>query len=140
MPTHELATRAQALALKITDRFSNEEIERMTGINARTVHSIVDRAIERGLDLNNPVILDRHVADAPRPGRPSKQAQARDEIIVKARSDGHGREKTCAQIAAELGGQVSATTVSRVLRSAGIKRSRPTRKPRLNLGSDPETH
>ncbi|KAI0443982.1 hypothetical protein F4803DRAFT_282312 [Xylaria telfairii] len=129
MPTHQISTRAQALALKITDRFSNEEIERITGINPRTVNRIVDRALERGLDLKHPVILDHHVADAPRTGRPSKQAQNKDQILAKARSDGDGREKTCAQIAAELDGQVSAMTVSRVLRTAGIKRTKPARKP-----------
>ncbi|KAI1757860.1 hypothetical protein F4782DRAFT_475427 [Xylaria castorea] len=76
MPSYDIATRAQALALKIGGRHSNEEIERMTGIKARSINHIVDRAIERGLDLNNPVILDIYVANGPRLGRPSKQAEA----------------------------------------------------------------
>ena len=104
MPIYEPATRAQALALKISGYCSNEEIERITGIKARSVNNIVDRAIERGLDLNNPIILDRHVANGPRPGRPSKQAKSKDQIIAKVRRDRYGREKTYALIATELGG------------------------------------
>ncbi|KAI1747042.1 hypothetical protein F4782DRAFT_453155 [Xylaria castorea] len=110
MPSYEPATRAQALALKIGGRHSNEEIERITGFSASSVNRLVDRAIERGLDLNKPVILDLHVANGPRSGRPSKQAEAKDQIIAKAQRDRDGREKTCALIAAELDGQVSAMT------------------------------
>ncbi|TRX95883.1 hypothetical protein FHL15_003025 [Xylaria flabelliformis] len=120
-------TRAQALALKISGRFSNEEIERTTGMTATSVNPIVDRGIERGLDLNHPVILDVHVANGPRLGRPSKQAEAKDRILEKVRRD--GRQKSCARIAAESDGQVSAMTVWRILRSAGIERSKPTLKP-----------
>ena len=76
MPTYDIATRAQALALKIGGRHSNEEIKHITGISVRSINRIVDQAIERGLDLNNPIILDSYVADSPRSGRPSKQAKA----------------------------------------------------------------
>ncbi|KAI8633014.1 hypothetical protein F5Y19DRAFT_285421 [Xylariaceae sp. FL1651] len=78
MPNYDIATRSQALALKIGGRHSNQEIEQITGIKTRSINRILDNAIERGLDLNKPVILDIHVADAPRPGRPSKQAEAND--------------------------------------------------------------
>ncbi|KAH6605299.1 hypothetical protein Trco_007006 [Trichoderma cornu-damae] len=72
MPPHDMATRAQALALKLIG-VSNQDIQRLTGIHPRTVHNIMDRAIERGLDLNHPVILDVHVRDGPRLGRPKKK-------------------------------------------------------------------
>lgn len=72
MPPHDMATRAQALALKLVG-VSNQDIQRLTGIHPRTVHNIMDRAIERGLDLSHPVILDIHVRDGPRLGRPKKK-------------------------------------------------------------------
>lgn len=74
MPPHDIATRAQALTLKLLG-VSNQDIQRLTGIHPRTVHNIMDRAIERGLDLNNPVILEVHVRDGPRPGRPKKKRE-----------------------------------------------------------------
>ncbi|KAI0192090.1 hypothetical protein EV127DRAFT_55572 [Xylaria flabelliformis] len=78
MVSYEPSTRAQALALKLGGRHSNEEIKRITGMSAVAVNRIVDRAIERGLDLKNPVILDRHVANGSRSGRPSKRKQKQD--------------------------------------------------------------
>ena len=92
MPSYDIATRAQALALKISGH-STDEIKQITGISASSINRIVDRAIERGLDFNNPVILDIHVADSPRSGRPSKQAEAKDQVIAKVRRDCYGREK-----------------------------------------------
>ncbi|KAI0548013.1 hypothetical protein F4679DRAFT_585944 [Xylaria curta] len=73
MVSYEPATRAQALALKLGGRHSNEEIKRITGMSAVAVNRMVDRALERGLDLKNPLILDHHVANGAKSGRPSKQ-------------------------------------------------------------------
>lgn len=108
-------------------------MQQITGIHPRTVLSILDRAVERGLDLTKPVILDIHVQDAPRPGRPAKQADVRDEILQKVRRDRYGREKSCALISSELGGRVSPITVWRVLRTAGLQKTKPTRKPGLTV-------
>ncbi|KAL7925781.1 hypothetical protein ACQKWADRAFT_282970 [Trichoderma austrokoningii] len=81
MPPHDIATRAQALTLKLLG-VSNQDIQRLTGIHPRTVHNIMDRAIERGLDLNNPTILEMHVRDGPRPGRPKKKKKQPEENTV----------------------------------------------------------
>jgi hypothetical protein len=82
MPPHDIATRAQALTLKLLG-VSNQDIQRLTGIHPRTVHNIMDRAIERGLDLNNPTILEIHVRDGPRPGRPKKKREQLKEQLVE---------------------------------------------------------
>ncbi|RYC54361.1 hypothetical protein CHU98_g11851 [Xylaria longipes] len=138
MPPYEPATRAQALALKISGHL-NKEIQRITGITISSINRILSRAIERGLDLNKPVILDIHVADAPRSGRPSKQTEeVQNQVLIKVRRDRYSREKSCALIAAELGGQVSAMTVWRILRTAGLKKTKPTRKPGLTKGMKSE--
>lgn len=82
MVLYDTATRAQALTLKLAG-FSNDQVQQITGIHPRTVLLILDRAVERGLDLAKPVILDIHVQDAPRSGRPSKQADVKEDILQK---------------------------------------------------------
>ena len=127
-----MATRAQVITLKALG-IPNKEIYQRTGIKPRTVNDIYDRAIQRGFDPNaeQSVIRDIHVQTAPRPGRPSKQTEEiKEDILNKVRQDCYGREKTCAYIAAEMGG-ISAMTVWRVLRKAGMKKTKPTRKPGL---------
>jgi transposase len=55
-------------------------------------------------------------------------------LIQKVRRDRFGREKSCADLARDLsqeGINISATTVWRVLKKAGFKKTKPTRKPRL---------
>src|SRR5271154_3112584 len=70
MPSYDNATRAQALTLKLVG-FSNAEIEKITGIQPRTVSAIHRKAIARGLNPEeSKKILDHHVEDAPRSGRP----------------------------------------------------------------------
>ncbi len=129
MPSVDTATRAQALALKVVG-FPPDQIRAMTGIAPRTVNDILDRAIQRGFDPANPTIKDIHVEDAPRSGRPRKQEAYKDQVLQKIRADRYGREKTCASIAAELG-TISPMTVWRILRKAGLKKTKPTRKPGL---------
>ncbi|KAF2191465.1 hypothetical protein K469DRAFT_371863 [Zopfia rhizophila CBS 207.26] len=71
MAPHDSATRAQVVALKVFGA-SNEDIEQQTGIKARTVNSIYDRAIQRGFNpyAEHPIVYNIHVEDAPRSGRP----------------------------------------------------------------------
>jgi len=128
---YDIATRAQALAL-LQAGVPNRRIESLTGITSRHIYRLLDKAIERGYDPKSPkpVILDSYVTDDVRPGRPRKQEDAKDEILSKVRSNRHGREKTCAHIANEIGG-VSAMTVWRILHNAGMKKTKPTRKPGL---------
>ncbi|KAI1258590.1 hypothetical protein F5Y18DRAFT_413027 [Xylariaceae sp. FL1019] len=71
MPHHDICTKSVALYLKACDQLSNSEIQQITGIPTRTVHNILDRAIERGYDTKLPGrILFEYVADAPKSGRP----------------------------------------------------------------------
>lgn len=130
MPYYDTATRAQALSLKLFGA-SNDEIQRITGITPSTLNRIYDRAIERGFNPSeSSQILDKHVEDAPKSGRPAKQSQHQADVIEKVRRDRYGREKTCEMIALEIG-SISAMTVWRILRNAGFKKTKPTRKPGL---------
>jgi transposase len=135
MVVFDLATRALIIAYK-ADGKTNQEITGMTGAEKRTINSIYARAIERGFDpAVRPLKLEnKHVEDAPRTGRPSKQQQAFEKVVNLVRRDRYGREKTCADIAGDLsqdGLDISASTVWRVLRKAGYKKTKPTRKPGL---------
>jgi transposase len=135
MVVFDLATRALIIAYK-ADGKTNQEITGMTGAEKRTINSIYARAIERGFDpAVRPLKLEnKHIEDARRTGRPSKQQQAFEKVVNLVRRDRYGREKTCADIAGDLskdGLDISASTVWRVLRKAGYKKTKPTRKPGL---------
>lgn len=83
----DLATRAQILALKAFGH-KNEEIAQKlgfakTGQSMSTVYNIWKRAKERGFDPENPIVLDHHVKDAPRSGRPRKPREGRDRCRCK---------------------------------------------------------
>jgi transposase len=136
MPIFDLATRALIIAYK-ADGKTNQEITGLTGAEKRTINSIYARAIERGFDpAIRPMKLEnKHIEDAVRSGRPSKQQEASEKVVSLVRKDRYGREKSCADIAGDLSRQdgldISATTVWRVLRKAGFKKTKPTRKPGL---------
>ena len=89
MPHHDIATRASALMLRLVLELDNKTIESLTGLKPRTVDLIAQRALERGFDptASPPVILDIHVQDAPRSGRPRNQEQDKDEVIQKVRAN-----------------------------------------------------
>ncbi|KAI1519551.1 Transposase [Pyrenophora tritici-repentis] len=91
------------------------QILELTSVNPRTVDRIYSRAIAAGFEPNVlPLkILLHHVQDASRSGRPAKQIEeVKDGLSLK-------------------GVEISASTVWRVLREAGYKKTKPTRKPRL---------
>jgi transposase len=127
MHLYDNATRAQALTLKLAG-VSNAKITSITGIKTRNLNVLYQKAISRGLDPSEDAkLLDIHVQDAARSGRPKKQTDTiKEEVLSKVRTDRYGREKTCTQIAAEVGG-VSDTTVWRILRASGLKKTKPTR-------------
>ena len=108
MVYYDMATRAQLLTLKLIVQLDNHQIEAITGIKARTVHGIVDRALKRGLDpqASPLIILDEHVCDAPKSGRRKKQDHT-DAALDKVCSRRYGREMTCAYVSAELGNTTS---------------------------------
>jgi transposase len=133
----DIATRAYIVALKASSGKTSIEISETTGLSVRQVNRIYARAIERGFDPNHrPIhIQDAYLIDAPRSGRPSKQTdEVKNLILAKVRRDRYGREKACADLAADLsleGYNISAVTIWRILRKAGLKKIKPTRKPGL---------
>jgi hypothetical protein len=132
MVKYDVATRTAAIMMSV---FGMEPryISDWTGIPTETVKTIYNRAIERGFDPSKRpfTLVDAYVADATRSGRPKKQTPALETAVVaKVWRDRYGREKTCADIPSELL-DISATTVWRVLRNAGRKKTKPTRKPGL---------
>ena len=135
-----LPTRAVIVALRapVGGDLPNVAVARITGVPERTASSIYSRAISRGFNPSQlPLTLElSHIVDAPRAGRPSKRTERAIEAITGAlQTDRYGREKTCQLIATELlqncGIQLSEVTVWRVLRSAGYRKTKPTRKPGL---------
>jgi len=139
-PNTDIATRALVVTLKCPAPIGGKkttEVAAITGLSIRRVNEIYARAIARGFDPNQlPVVIrDEYLQDAPRSGRPSKQTdETKNEIMQKVRLDRYGREKTCADLAGDLsllGIDISATTVWRILRSAGFRKTKPTRKPGL---------
>ncbi len=137
-PNTDIATRAVVVTLKspIGGQTSVEVAEK-TGLSVRQVNRIYARAIERGFDPNHrPFLLKNEwLEDAARSGRPPKQNPENVvKVTTKVCKDRYGREKSAADIAGELsteGIDISASTVLRILKKAGYKKTKPTRKPGL---------
>jgi transposase len=134
----DLHTRAIIVFLK--SPFSGKSTPEIAGqleISPRTINDIYTRAIKRGFDPNyKPFTLKpEHVQDAPRSSRPSKQIEANTQAVLeKVRSNRYGRELPCTGLAGLLslaGIKVSATTVWRILRKHGFRKTKPTRRPGL---------
>ncbi|KAF1839267.1 hypothetical protein BDW02DRAFT_483141, partial [Decorospora gaudefroyi] len=131
-PVFDIATRSMIVAYK-ADGKSNADITALTGVEKRTINGIYARAIERGFDPGQKPLklLNKYLEDAPRSGRPAtKNQQASGKVVEIVRGDRYGREKNCADIAGDLskeGIEISA----RILRKAGYKKTKPTRKPGL---------
>ncbi|CAE7020995.1 hypothetical protein PTT_10966 [Pyrenophora teres f. teres 0-1] len=137
-PNTDSYTRTLIIALKSPPvGKSTSQISELTGVNPRTVDRVYSRAIAAGFEPNVlPLkILPHHVEDAPRSGRPAKQTEeVKEQIFQQVPRDRHGREKTCADVTGGLslkGVEISASTVWRVLREAGYKKTKPMRKPGL---------
>jgi hypothetical protein len=83
MAPFEQATRAQIVTLKAIGQTTAEVIA-ITGLKERTIQSIYSRAIERGFDpaIRPIVILNKHVEDAPRLGRPTKQTPEIQQLAI----------------------------------------------------------
>jgi hypothetical protein len=71
------------------DGKTNHEITGMTGAEKCTINSIYARAIGRGFDpAVRPLKLEnKHIEDAPRTRRPSKQQQAFEKVVDLVRRD-----------------------------------------------------
>ena len=138
MPNYSLATKALVVTLKSPlGGKTTGEVSEKTGIPRQTVNRIYATAIKRGFDPNLlPFLLkDEWLNEAPRIGRPTKQTpETIQKTLENVRTDRYGREKTCADLAGQLsniGIQISATSIWRILRKAGMHKTKPTRKPGL---------
>ncbi|KAI7762256.1 hypothetical protein LZL87_006651 [Fusarium oxysporum] len=142
----DIATRALVVTLKAPHggAKTTPQIHLLTGIPERTINKIYSRAIERGFEPNEcPLkLIDAWLEDGSRSGRPSKQTdENRSLIIAKVSTDRFGREKTLTDISAELNSQgieISAISIGRILKSAGYKKTKPTRKPGLTAAMKKE--
>jgi hypothetical protein len=116
---------------------SSAAIHELTGISISQINRIYSRAVGRGFEPNviPLVILDEHLTDAPRSGRPTKQTEENRQLVIsKVTLDRYGRERTCADIAVDLsqiGIEISGSTIRRILKNAGFRKTKPTRKPGL---------
>ncbi|KAH9872761.1 hypothetical protein J1614_005155 [Plenodomus biglobosus] len=135
----DVPTRALIIALKSPPvGKSSARISELTGVDPRTIDRVYSRAIAAGFEPNVlPLkLLPKHVEDAPRSGRPVKEQtkDTKDQMMQQVRRHTHARDKTCADVAGGLsfgGIEILATTIWRVLREAGSKKTKPTRKTGL---------
>ena len=137
-PNTSLITRALIVTLKSpVGGKTSAQIHEETGISVRQINRIYARAIERGFEPNSrPFTLkDEWLEDAPRSGRPLKQTPENiEKVVTKVRTNRYGCEKTAANLAGELnleGIEILAMTVFRILKKAGFKKTKLTRKPGL---------
>jgi transposase len=130
-----IADRVTVVALRAYTTKTTAEIAKIVDLSIATVNRIYARAIDRGFDPIHTKITDEYVKDSPRSGRPTKQdPETVNTILSKVRLDRYGREKTCADLAGELskeGTEISSSTVHTILRNAGLRKTKPTRKPGL---------
>jgi hypothetical protein len=133
-----LPLRAAILTLKSSVcSQSSAAIQVATGVSIPSINRIYATAIKRGFEPNVVplVILDEYIVDKPRSGRPSKQTEANRALVIsKVTVDRYGREKTLADIAGDLsnlGISISASTIRKILKNAGFRKTKPTRKPGL---------
>jgi len=130
-----VARRATVVALKAYTTKSSAEIAALTDLSVPSVNRIYAEAIKRGFDPIRTMVDNQYVEDKPRSGRPTKQDPSTVEIILsKVRLDQYGREKTYADLASDLSElriNISASTIRRVLKKAGFRKTKLTRKPGL---------
>jgi transposase len=133
-----LPVRASILTLKSPHcGKSSAAIHEITGVSISRINRIYGKAIERGFELHviPLVILNEHLVDACRSGRPTKQTpEIREIVISKVTKDQYDRELSCADLAAlfsQLGIEISGSTIRRILKNARFRKTKPTRKPGL---------
>ena len=132
-----VALKALALNPEIPVSASSAQIASWFAVSKREVDRLFRQARERQWDPIGqlPLLSNTHVERAARSGAPKKVTQPNREAVAQIVSfDAYAREKTCETIADELTqkrNKISTMTVWRLLRTAGFKKTRPTRKPGL---------
>ena len=123
------------VALRAYTTKTSKEVAKIVGLSVSSVNRIYADAIGRGFDVIHTKPTDEYVEDSLRAGRPTKQnPETIDNILSKVRLDQFGREKTCADLASDLsqeGIDISSSIVWAILRKAGLRKTKPTRKPGL---------
>ena len=109
MVSTDFTTKAQIITLKSLN-YPNSYIKETYHVSKSTVKQVYQQALSHGFQAPGPV-LSQHIKEAPRSDRPRKQKTYKDKIIKKVRKNRYGREKSCEQIAFELKGKISTTTV-----------------------------
>ncbi|KAI5458289.1 hypothetical protein BGZ63DRAFT_427544 [Mariannaea sp. PMI_226] len=86
-PNTDLATRAAVVALKSPAcGKTTAEVAQITGLSIRQVNRIFARAIKRGFEPNDRILVlrDEHLQDAARSGRPPKEMnETKAEVTAK---------------------------------------------------------
>ena len=131
MPSYDLTTRAQILTLYLNN-VPPVQIVKTFGCNRDYPRDLLKKAKANGFDPDvSPIIRDAYLTDKKKSGRPTKQTDiVKEKITAIVSKNRKGREKTYDQIAIEVGG-VSGTTIWRILRALGYRKTKPTRKPGL---------
>jgi transposase len=127
----DIATRAQVVLLRSDPRYSNAEIEAITGCDKRNIPRLVNKAKERGW-VEGKRLLDQHLEDAERSGRPRKATPETEEtVLAYVRKSKATRSYNCDQIAKGSGTGLARDTVRRILRKHGFHKVKRTAKPGL---------
>jgi hypothetical protein len=111
-------------------------------ISPQAINAIYRRAIDRGLDVESQtfILKDEMVEEKQRTGRPTVCTSVSENAVRELISrDRYGREKTLDMLASDLqaaGIQISAASVGRLLKSAGFRKTKPTRKPGLTAAME----
>ena len=129
---HDIATRAQALTLKVI-KCPDAENTKITGLPRSTINSIYRTARARGYNPDAcQTLFNSYIEDAPKPGPPCKATlEVEDAIIAVLSKNSTTRELSCQRIADLITPNISARTVHRVLKRRGYRSCKPTTKPGL---------
>lgn len=111
---------------------TNRQIEQRFGtgieLGSRQIQRLWDKAIKRGFDPTKPILLDAHVEDAPRSGRPLTLTEEKiaDIEAAVANLEREGKEASSRAVAEQVG--VSPSTVLRALKIQKKRRANPIPK------------
>lgn len=119
MKQYDIATRAQIITL-LAVGYDHRRIFDHTGVSPDTQKNWWAKALKRGFDpAARPfLILDCHVENGKRTGRPSKKDVERDKVIELFQSIPGDEVLSCKDIAERLDNRISARTVRNILKEA----------------------
>jgi len=95
-----LPVRASIITLKSPPcNKTTTAIHKITGVSTRQIDRIYSRAISRGFEPNAELllILDEHIIDEPRSGRPSTQTEENKQLVVSKSAGPRNLWRNCPQ-------------------------------------------